>query len=102
MTMTNILFTRTTDSQSKVLKMILRKKGIEFEERNIDTQEYSKADVLAAAPDARKVPVLIMDGAVIGGLRAASIHLKALAEATPASPFRLAAQAAMPKLGRQS
>jgi len=99
--MTNILYTRTTDSQSKLLKMILRKKGIEFEERNIDSKAYSREDVKAAAPDATKIPVLIMDGTVIGGLKASHAYFKALAEATPDSPFQLAARAAMPKLGRR-
>jgi len=84
MTMTNILYTRTTDSQSKVLKIMLKKKGIEFEERNIDRSAYSRDDVKAAAPDATKIPVLIMDDVVIGGLRATAAHFKALAESTPA------------------
>lgn len=99
--MTNILYTRTTDAQSKVLKIMLRKKGIEFEERNLDGKAYSRADVKAAAPDAKTIPVLIMDGTVIGGLQAAQAHFKALAQEKPASPARLAARAAMPKLGRQ-
>lgn len=100
--MTNILFTRTTDAQSKVLKMMLKKKGIEFEERNIDSSRFSRADVQEAAPEATKIPVLIMDDVVIGGLRAATDHFKALESERTASPNQLAAQAAMPKFGRQA
>ena len=100
--MTNILFTRTTDAQSKVLKMMLKKKGIEFEERNIDSSRFSRADVQAAAPEATKIPVLIMDDVVIGDLSAAHAHFKALAVANTATPNQLAARAAMPKFGRQA
>ena len=100
--MTNILFTRTTDAQSKVLKIMLKKKGIAFEERNIDSKKYSKEDVLAAAPDSRKIPVLIMDGTVIGGLKAAHAHFKALAPAPAARAGQQKALAAMPKFGRRA
>lgn len=98
--MTNILFTRTTDAQSKVLKMMLKKKGIEFEERNIDAKHLSRDDVKALAPDAKKIPVLIMDEVVIGGLRAAHAHFKALAPAPAARAGQQKALAAMPKFGR--
>lgn len=98
--MTNILFTRTTDAQSKVLKIMLKKKGIEFEERNIDAKHLSRDDVKALAPDAKKIPVLIMDGTVIGGLRAAHAHFKALAPAPAVRAGQQKTLAAMPKFGR--
>ena len=43
-----------------------------------------------------------MDDVVIGGLRAATDHFKALESERTASPNQLAAQAAMPKFGRQA
>ena len=98
--MTNILFTRTVDNQSKVLKSILRKKGIEFEERNIDSKQWTKEDVAAMAPGAKKIPQLIMDGVAIGGLKQTVEHLKANAPARATKPGLEKAKLAIPKPGR--
>ena len=79
--MTNILYTRTTDSQSKLIKLMLARQNITFEERNLDSKAFTVDDLKADAPDAKKIPVLIMDGTVIGGVKAFNEYSKANAPA---------------------
>jgi glutaredoxin len=47
-------------------KALLRLKGIEFEEKNIE-QDYSRDQFLEAVPNARTVPQVFLDGKLIGG-----------------------------------
>ena len=98
--MTNILYTRTVSTQSKVLKQMLNKKGIEFTERNLDSKEVTLEEIQTAAPDAKKLPVLIMDGQVIGGLKEAHAYFQSNVSVKSSSVAQQAAKAAMPKLNR--
>jgi len=47
-------------------KVLLEKKGIEFEERKIG-DGYTREDLLAEVPNARTVPQIFLDGELIGG-----------------------------------
>lgn len=47
-------------------KMLLKQKGIQFEERKIG-DGYSKEDLLEAVPGARTVPQIFLDDKLIGG-----------------------------------
>lgn len=47
-------------------KMLLKQKGISFEERKIG-DGYSREDLLEAVPDARTVPQIFLDDKLIGG-----------------------------------
>mgnify|MGYP003337195896 CR=1 FL=1 len=47
-------------------KMLLRSRGIEFEERNIN-RGYSREQLLEAVPGARTVPQIFLDGELVGG-----------------------------------
>lgn len=47
-------------------KMLLRSRGIEFEERNIN-RDYSREQLLEAVPGARTVPQIFLDGELVGG-----------------------------------
>jgi glutaredoxin len=47
-------------------KALLKLKGIEFEEKNIE-QDYSREQLLQVAPNARTVPQVFLDGRLIGG-----------------------------------
>ena len=47
-------------------KMLLRSRGIEFEERNIN-RGYSREQLLEAVPGARTVPQIFLDGKLVGG-----------------------------------
>jgi glutaredoxin 3 len=48
-------------------KNLLRNKGVEFEERNISQGQWTREQLLAAVPNARTLPQVILDGNLIGG-----------------------------------
>ena len=48
-------------------KDLLTLKNIPFEERNIQTGNWTKEQLLEAVPTARTVPQIIIDGELIGG-----------------------------------
>ena len=47
-------------------KALLKMKGIEFEERNIN-EGWSREDLLAAVPNARTVPQIFLGEELVGG-----------------------------------
>lgn len=47
-------------------KNLLKMKGIEFEERNINNG-WDREDLLAAVPGARTVPQIFLEGELVGG-----------------------------------
>ena len=47
-------------------KNLLKLKGIEYEERNINSG-WDREDLLAAVPGARTVPQIFLDGELVGG-----------------------------------
>jgi glutaredoxin len=47
-------------------KNLLKMKGIEYEERNINNG-WDKEDLLAAVPNARTVPQIFLEGELVGG-----------------------------------
>ena len=59
-------------------KTLLSQKGIEFEERKIG-DGWTKEQLLEAAPDARTVPQIFLDGELVGGFT--ELRAKLLAEA---------------------
>lgn len=56
-------------------KNLLKIKGIEFEERNIN-DGYDKEDLLAAVPGARTVPQIFLDDLHIGGFTELKQHFE--------------------------
>ena len=48
-------------------KRMLDLKGIRYEERNLSTGEWSREQLLEAAPNARTVPQIWMHGIYVGG-----------------------------------
>ena len=59
-------------------KTLLSQKGIEFEERKIG-DGWTKEQLLEAAPTARTVPQIFLDGELVGGFT--ELRAKFLAEA---------------------
>jgi glutaredoxin 3 len=53
---------------------LLQQKGIEFEVKKIG-DGYTKEDLLEAVPDARSVPVIFLDGELIGGFTDLKVRL---------------------------
>lgn len=57
-------------------KGLLESEGIEFEERNIESGKWSRADMLEAVPDAKTVPQIFYDDKYIGGFTELQEYLK--------------------------
>ena len=56
-------------------KSLLTQKGIEFEERNIETN-WSKEQLLEAVPTARTLPQIFLDDQLVGGFNELRKHLQ--------------------------
>jgi glutaredoxin len=56
-------------------KSLLTQKGIEFEERNIET-DWSKEQLLEAVPTARTLPQIFLDDQLVGGFNELRKHLQ--------------------------
>lgn len=48
-------------------KALLKSSGINFEERNLSTGNWTKEQLLEVVPDARTVPQIFMHGEYVGG-----------------------------------
>jgi glutaredoxin 3 len=57
-------------------KNLLKLKGIEFEERNITTGNWTKEQLVESVPGARTVPQVIINGQLIGGFNELQQHLQ--------------------------
>ena len=56
-------------------KGLLKQKGIEFEERNIN-QDWTREQLLEAVPDARTLPQIFVDDKLVGGFNELRRHLQ--------------------------
>jgi glutaredoxin len=56
-------------------KALLESKGIEFEERNVQT-DWTKEQLLEAVPDARTLPQIFLDDNYIGGFTELRKHFQ--------------------------
>lgn len=56
-------------------KNLLKSKGIEFEERNIN-KDWTKEQLLEAVPTARAVPQIFINNELIGGFTELKKHLQ--------------------------
>jgi glutaredoxin 3 len=57
-------------------KALLTQKGIEFEERNITEEKWTKEQLLEAVPTARTLPQIFLDDNYIGGFTELRKHLQ--------------------------
>jgi glutaredoxin len=56
-------------------KGLLKQKGIEFEERNIN-KDWTKEQLLEAVPNARTLPQIFLDDKLVGGFTELRKHLQ--------------------------
>jgi glutaredoxin 3 len=56
-------------------KALLNQKGIEYEERNISEEKWTKEQLLEAVPTARTLPQIFLDDNYIGGFTELRKHL---------------------------
>jgi glutaredoxin 3 len=57
-------------------KNLLEIRGIKYEERNISAGIWTREQLLAACPEARTVPQIVIDDVVIGGYDRLAEYLK--------------------------
>lgn len=57
-------------------KKLLEIKGIEYEERNISSGQWTREQLLEAVPNARTVPQIFLDDQLIGGYDRLQEHFK--------------------------
>jgi len=56
-------------------KSLLKMKGIDYEERNIN-KDYTREQLLEAVPNARTVPQIFLDDKLIGGFTELKKHFE--------------------------
>jgi glutaredoxin len=56
-------------------KALLKQKGIEFEERNIN-EDWTREQLLEAVPEARTLPQIFLDDKLIGGFTELRKHFQ--------------------------
>lgn len=74
--MTIIVWSKAGCGYCDQAKMLLKQKGLVFEERNISQGPYSKEDLLEAVPTARTLPQIVIDGECVGGFTELKARLK--------------------------
>jgi glutaredoxin 3 len=57
-------------------KNLLKLKGIEFEERNISAEKWTREQLLEAVPTARTLPQIFLDDNYIGGFTELRRHFQ--------------------------
>lgn len=62
-----VVWTKTVCPFCVNAKNLLDSKGIAYEERNLETGEWTKEQLFEAVPGARTVPQIFIDGKHIGG-----------------------------------
>ena len=70
-----IIWSKNTCPYCDQAKALLKLKGIDYEERNIN-EGWDREDLLAAVPGARTVPQIFLDDKLIGGFAELRQHLQ--------------------------
>ena len=73
--MTAIVWSKNQCPYCDQAKALLKMKGIEFEERNIN-KDYTREQLLEAVPNARTVQQIFLDDKLIGGFTELKKHFE--------------------------
>jgi glutaredoxin len=73
--MTAIVWSKNQCPYCDQAKALLKLKGIQFEERNIQ-KDYTREQLLEAVPNARTVPQIFLDDKLIGGFTELKKHFE--------------------------
>jgi len=69
-----IVYTKDMCPYCEQAKLLLRSRGIEYEERNV-SRNWTREQLLEAVPGARTVPQIFLDDQLIGGFTELRQHL---------------------------
>jgi glutaredoxin len=64
-----VIWSKTQCPYCDQAKNLLKLRGIEFEERNIATGNWTKDQLLEAVPTAKSVPQIFIDDKLVGGFQ---------------------------------
>jgi glutaredoxin len=62
-----VVWSKDNCSYCESAKQLLKMKGVDYEERNISSDKWTKEDLLSAAPTARTVPQIFFGDVCVGG-----------------------------------
>ena len=65
--MTAVVWSKDQCGYCVMAKNLLKNKGVEFEERNISQGPWTREQLLAAVPNARTLPQILLNDNLIGG-----------------------------------
>ncbi len=74
--MKTVIWTKNDCFYCHMAKQLLEMEGMEFEERNIESNEWSRADMLEAVPDAETVPQIFHGENYVGGFTELQDYLR--------------------------
>ena len=70
------VYTKSNCPNCVAAKQLLKSKGLEYGEINIDEGPVTRESFMAAYPDARQMPQIFIDGQRVGGLAGLQAALK--------------------------
>lgn len=71
-----IVWSKNRCMQCNEVKSLLKMKNLSFEERNIESGEFTREQFEQSNPNARSFPQVHIDGNLVGGLRELTAFLK--------------------------
>jgi len=74
--MSAIVWSKQNCPQCEQAKQILKNKGVPFEVRTIDGQQWTREQLLSVAPTARTVPQIFLDEEYVGGINELRMKLE--------------------------
>ena len=74
--MKTVIWTKNDCFYCHMAKQLLEMKGMEFEERNIESNEWSRGDMLDEVPFAETVPQIFHDENYVGGFTELQDYLR--------------------------
>lgn len=74
--MSTIVWSKDECFYCHMAKHLLEISGVEYEERNIQSGDWTRDQMLEAVPDAKTVPQIFMDGEYVGGFTELQKYMK--------------------------
>lgn len=71
-----VIWSKDNCQYCNMAKNLLNSRGVAFEERNISGGTWTKEALLEAAPGARTLPQIFIDGTLVGGYKELNERLK--------------------------
>lgn len=73
-----VVYTKSNCPNCEYAKNLLKSKGLEYSEIDIDDGPVTRESFMSAYPEARQMPQIFIDGQRVGGLAGLQVALKEL------------------------